>query len=145
MNRNTFVLASMSAATAHPLTPVQVQKLFFILDDTVAASVGGPYFQFLPYDYGPFDKDVYISLTELMAEGLIEVLGPEWHTSRAYKLTEAGRQRGGAEFARLPQAIQGYISDLLRWIQSLTFSQLVSSIYEAYPNMKINSVFQDNA
>ena len=35
---------------------------------------------------------------------------------------------------------QGYISDLLALEQSLTFSQLVSSIYEAYPNMKINSV-----
>jgi hypothetical protein len=45
---------------------VQVQKLFFLLDENIAADLGGRQFSFEPYDYGPFDRAVYSEL-ELLA------------------------------------------------------------------------------
>ena len=38
-----------------------VQKLLFLLDREAAEIVGGPHFRFVPYNYGPFDKGVYVA------------------------------------------------------------------------------------
>ncbi len=46
-------------------SPVQVQKLFFLIDRKAAHLLAGPHFAFRPYDYGPFDPAVYDELTIL--------------------------------------------------------------------------------
>ena len=72
MDRATFVLAGMAPAGNAPFSPVQVQKLFFLLDRNIANYTAGPHFGFEPYDYGPFDKQVYCDLEAMAADGLIE-------------------------------------------------------------------------
>ena len=60
MNREQYVLASMSMAKNQALSPVQAQKFFFLLEKNASCVVADePYFDFKPYDYGPFDRSVY--------------------------------------------------------------------------------------
>ena len=144
-DRERHVLMAISPAGTRTLSPVQVQKLFFLLDKGVAGYTGGPHFAFVPYDYGPFDKEVYRVLQSLSNNGFAEILGSNWHSSRLYRLTTEGNEIGGGELKKLPKDAQRHIRDLVEWIIPLSFSELVSAIYGAYPGMKVNSVFQDNS
>jgi hypothetical protein len=69
MDRSSLVLAALAAAGGNAaFTPVQVQKLLFLIDREAGRLVGGPHFDFLPYDYGPFDRAVMIPLTSSRSE-----------------------------------------------------------------------------
>ena len=100
----------------------------------------GPYFQFKPYDYGPFDLQVYRELEEMEADGLAEIHDPPLK-SRTYRLTGKGQERGAEALAEVPEGIRVYIGNLVDFVRSQSFTELVSAIYRAYPDMKVNSVF----
>lgn len=135
------MLAAMSPARTGSFSPVQVQKLFFLLDENVAVQTKGPHFDFEPYDYGPFDKDVYLELEKLHLNGLVEILRPRGHGSRVYKLTDKGFETGKRDFEKLPEDVRRYIREAVSFVQDLSFAELVSAIYKAYPEMRVNSVF----
>ena len=144
MERATFVLAGMAPAGNAPLSPVQVQKLFFLLDRNIAGHIGGPHFSFEPYDYGPFDKQVYDELEAMASKGLIEVSETYPRSSRTYRLTDEGREVGTAALATIAQPVREYIAKIVYFVRSRSFSRLVAAIYAAYPDMKANSVFIEN-
>jgi hypothetical protein len=141
MNREQFVLAALLPSESTPLTPVQVQKLFFLLDRNIPKLVGGPHFAFRAYDYGPFDVTVYRELESQAEKGLVRVENAGTHR-RQFSLTEQGLEAAREAFSTMPVAAQKYVSELSRWIRSLTFRDLVSAIYQQYPEMKVNSVFR---
>ena len=145
MERSKLVLAAMSPALTGPFTPVQVQKLFFLLDEGVGKQTGGPHFSFLPYDYGPFDKEVYHELEALQAEGLVEVSEGKSYGRRTYRLTEQGLKDGEAALSEIEQPLQTYVDEVVSFVRRLSFPQLVSAIYKAYPEMQRNSVFFQEA
>jgi len=56
MDRGDLVLAALAAGgVGASYSPVQVQKLLFLIDREAANLVDGPHFSFRPYDYGPFE------------------------------------------------------------------------------------------
>jgi len=140
MDINDFVLAALAPANREPHSPVQVQKLLFVLQEEIPGSIGGKHFEFEPYDYGPFDASVYRVLENLSEKNLVEII-PGWWNS--FRLTADGQERGNKLLEEMEEPIKEYFKRLSRFVLSLSFSQLVSSIYKAYPNMKENSVFQD--
>ena len=135
------MLAAMSPAGTESFSPVQVQKLFFLLDRNIADRTGGEKFDFVPYDYGPFDADVYNELEELQEDGLVEVTRKSAFGHRTFRLTDQGLKEGQIAFSELSDSTQDYIGRVVKWVRSLTFRQLVSAIYREYPEMKENSVF----
>lgn len=141
MNKEEVILAAMSPAKGAPFSPVQIQKLLFLIDRNIAEYVGGPHFNFQPYSYGPFDKEVYMTLEILADKG--EVFIDTDGRYRKYRLTVTGQQRGEQIFASLPPNIQEYLTELSGFVRGLTFTQLVAAIYKEYPEMRRNSVFQD--
>jgi uncharacterized protein len=141
MTRPEFVLAVMAAGgEAAPLRPVHAQKLFFLLDREIGPWVGGPHFDFRPYDYGPFDSDVYNEIERLARAGLVEVLGRSRH--RSYILTKQGHAEARKHLEALHPNARDYVVRASAWVRSLGFSQLVSAIYQKYPDMKAASVFK---
>lgn len=63
MDRAEIILAGLAAGgQGAALPPAHVQKLFLLLDRDVASYVGGLHFDFVPYDYGPFDSGLYSAL-----------------------------------------------------------------------------------
>jgi hypothetical protein len=140
MNRQEIILAGLAPAGTSAYAPVQVQKLFFLIDKNVAQAVGGPHFKFEPYDYGPFDKSLYWELEALAATRLVEITPQSnWRT---YRLTGQGLARGLALLGTLPLPIRQYIESVSEFVRKLSFTQLVAAIYKAYPEMRVNSVFQ---
>jgi uncharacterized protein YwgA len=140
MDKKEIVLAGLSPANGGLHSPVQVQKLFFLIDRNLGKAVNGPHFDFRPYNYGPYDKSVYEVLEDLEKNGLVEVIQLNW---KEYRLTDAGQEAGDKLLCSLEPKTKQYIQHASEFVRKLTFTQLVSAIYEAYPEMRVNSVFQE--
>jgi len=142
MDRQDYVLAVLATAGGAPLTPVKVQKLFFLLDKKLGEQVGGPWFNFAAYDYGPFDSNVYREIERLAVRGEAAVDANAPFTMKTYRLTPDGQKRGEALFRELDEGTRGYVAELSKWVRMLSFNQLVSAVYRDFPDMKVNSVFR---
>lgn len=141
MTRSEMLMAALAAGGENvSFTPVQVQKLCFLLDREAAHLLEGPHFNFAPYDYGPFDRAVYDGLDSLARGGMARIENAGRY--RVYALTHAGFQSGTALMRRLPAGTQDYLVSMAAWVRELNFEQLVAAIYNRYPEMKINSVFR---
>jgi hypothetical protein len=140
MTRDEFVLAAMVPGGGHRYTPVQMQKLLFLIDCQIPEQVGGPHFHFEPYHYGPFDRSVYVHLDGLAAQGLVVI---DYSTEpRRFTLTADGAAAGTAALNTLSVPIRNFINRTSNFVRTQSFSSLVSAIYKAFPGMRVNSVFQ---
>ncbi|MDB5474938.1 MAG: hypothetical protein JWP49_449 [Phenylobacterium sp.] len=142
MNRRQILLAILAAADGQPFTPVQIQKATFLVTRNLPGLVNqGQAFNFSPYDYGPFDSSVYSEAELLRVEGLADVnqSSGRWRT---YAASPQGILRGKEILAGIGETQRDYIQKVAAWVRSLDFATLVKSIYEAYPETKVNSVFQ---
>ena len=140
MNQREIVLAGLAPANGASHSPVQVQKLFFLIDRNIPEAIDGPLFDFEPYNYGPFDKNVYDVLERLWMEDLVDINTE--YSIRRYKLTVQGQEEGERILATLPKYAQEYINAVSNFVRSLSFTKLVTAIYKEYPKMRENSVFQ---
>lgn len=140
MTRSDVVLAVMAAGgPSATFGPVQIQKLLFLVDREFPGAVGGPHFDFRPYDYGPFDRAVYSTLELLSAPGKVAI--DHSGRYRHYVLTPDGFAAGTQILATLPPEASTFIQKAATWIRSVNFNQLVSTIYQYYPEMRVNSIF----
>ena len=142
MTRSEFVLAVLSTANRHSFTPVQLQKMFFILDREIHDEIDGPLFAFEPYHYGPFDHEVYRELETLQNEEEVDCDKSLGSNYRTYATTEVGQERGEQLLKSLDESTQAYIAQVSEFVRDCSFAELVSVIYKEYPDMKENSVFQ---
>jgi hypothetical protein len=137
-----IVLAALAAGQGETHSPVQVQKLLFLVDKRLPTHTGGPHFDFEPYHYGPFDSAVFSVLDKLEKQGLVQIDREPDRRWRSYRLTPAGQTKGDEILRSLAEPVSGYIVKLSKFVRGQTFAQLVSAIYKAYPETRINSVFQ---
>lgn len=141
MNRDEIIIAGLSASDAGAtFSPVQLQKLFFVLDREAAPGLEGPHFNFQPYDYGPFDRVLYDRLDALRGEGLVQTFNSGRY--RLYAASPDGAARGTAILADMNPQMREYVGAVASWVRRLSFSDLVSAIYERYPDMRANSIFR---
>ena len=56
--------------------------------------------------------------------------------------THSGREKAEQLKKEMDPGIVQYISEAVEWAQGLSFRELVASIYQAYPEYKVNSVFR---
>jgi hypothetical protein len=141
LNRKDIVLAALAPAQGDVHTPVQVQKLLFLIDREIPNLVDGPHFNFQPYHYGPFDISVYEELQNLACQNLVASI-PDYNWSD-YRLTKEGQKSAEELLISLPPKAQEFIRKASEFVRSLSFPELVSAIYKAYPDTKVNSVFQE--
>lgn len=143
MNRQDWLLLVL-AATEKALTPVQLQKSLFLLEKTLPDDlIGQDYYDFVPYDYGPFDSSIYHDASVLEDQQHASVTPSMSGRWQEYSIKPDGLQRSDEIRRELPEDVQVYVRNLVEWVQSKSFSQLVRYIYEQYPEYKENSVFQD--
>lgn len=139
LSRQDEALVALNALPGGEATPVQAVKMLFLMEKEAADGIGGAKFEFVPYDYGPFDQGVYVELEALARRGLVEIIESR---PRIYRLTEPGVAEAAAVMARLDQNVSQLISRIGNWMSTLTFAQLVSAIYDRYPDMRANSIFR---
>lgn len=141
MDRRDLVLLALAAGGENAtFSPVQVQKLFFLIDREASELVGGPHFNFQPYGYGPFDGTVYDVLAELSHEEMVNIDRSVRY--RKYILTEQGYEKGSEKLKKLPDDVEAFVMKAATWVRSLDFQQLVAAIYKHYPDMKTRSIFR---
>lgn len=142
MKRADVLLAALAAPERKSFYPVHLQKTLFLIDHQVPKLFSQRY-AFEPYDYGPFDKDVYSDAEKLKTEGYVSI-GQEpgnWH--RTYRVTSAGFQRGQELLSQMPPESATMIRKIANIVTPLSFQNLVAGIYRAFPHMKTNSVFKE--
>ncbi len=140
--RRDWLLAALIVAGGEPLTPVQLQKVMFLLGKRAPDGVGTGFYKFHPYNYGPFSAEIYRDAEAMAAEGLVRVErqqpGRPWAT---YAATSTALARSAALRATLGDERWSYLERLVQWARSLTFQQLVRAVYAAYPDQQVNSIF----
>jgi hypothetical protein len=143
MDREELVLTVLSAGGGSKYTPVQIQKVFFLVDKLIGEKIGGPFFKFVPYHYGPFDKSIYADLDSLKDKELVRINSTHMSSLKTFSLTDKGIELGQELMNKLGEKERKHIDKLNEYVRTLSFSQLVSSIYKAFPEMKKNSIFID--
>ena len=142
MKREELLLAVLAAAGGRTYQPVQIQKALFLLDQNVPELItDGERYHFEPYDYGPFDKQVYKDAERWSLFDLVEITSSPNGRWKRYAVSEEGLERGEALLGTLSDDYRVYIEAISEWVRSLGFNELVKSIYAVYPDMKKNSVF----
>lgn len=141
MNRIDWNLLVLAAAEGKSLTPAQFQKVIFLLQKKFPNAIPSGY-SFCPYNYGPFDVDVYRDAEELAQQGFAHIRRSSggW---RMYAATDTGLERAKTLLRNADPNAVDYTRRAVSWARSLSFRDLVKSIYEAFPEMKANSIFKD--
>lgn len=142
MEKKDFLLLVVAAGDGKPLTPVQLQKTLFLVEQAKLPETPKPFYEFEPYHYGPFDKDVYIDADSLAVEGLVARLRSESGTWTDTVITPNGSMKAALLKKGLSPPSAKFIADVVQWAQSLTFTELLRAIYEKFPVYRENSVFQ---
>ena len=141
-SRIDIVAAAFAAAGRGAVfDPLRAQKLLFLIDRVVSERIGGPFFHFQPYLYGPFDRAVYDVIRKLVIEGYAHTV-----TSGAYerhRLTGAGYRRGLAVLDSFPPAVRDYFERAAKWMWLVPYRRMLAAIYREYPEMAVNSVVRD--
>jgi|tagenome__1003787_1003787.scaffolds.fasta_scaffold20937086_2 hypothetical protein len=141
MDRKDWTLLAISAADAKGLTPVQLQKVLFLLGREMEHELGGDFYHFRPYHYGPFDRAVYGDAEKLSNEDAVEInqrVGENWNR---YVISNEGREQADFVKKRASAGAVEYLNRIVEWALRQSFPQLVNAIYTKYPDMKVNSVF----
>lgn len=139
--RQEWLLMALAHRNGEPMTPAQIQKAMFLMSAEARQLVGQRFYDFIPYNYGPFDANVYHDLDAMVSNGLVTSTHFPGRSWRLYAVTPAGVAE--AARARRTANAQGvrYLEKVVDWVSSLSFPQLVSAIYAKYPQYKANSVF----
>ena len=137
-DRTDVLLKIITAAEGDPLSPVQLQKIAFLVGEECAEFVPKSYYKFVPYDYGPFCIDIYRDAEKLEQQGLVSI---EFNPTGGWKEYRATFRSSGEGTTSIPKIVADYIEKAVKWGKELTFRELVSSIYHHYPQYRENSIF----
>lgn len=138
----------------------RLEKLMYLVEKETdaAARVTGEALDFVPYDYGPFSKDVYQAVELLEQSGLIteervvngttidsmedvEVTGAvegDEYVERRFLLTENGKLVAGLLSRHHPEVVKqlGAIKDQYA---ERPLTSLIRHVYRTYPESAVNS------
>ena len=122
------------------LDPIRIQKGMFLFAEESGAPKGETY-DFQPYNWGPCSFEIYDDLDILHRDGLIErrpVSGKSWYR---YQVTDAGRVLMPS-ISRRNATASGYLREIKASIKKASFNDLLSNVYEKYPEYATRSQFQ---
>ena len=146
MDRSDWTLLVLKSGGESGLSPVQLQKSLFLLKENLGNCLAGfdleNYYQFVPYNYGPFDVTVYDDAQALANDGLAEILEVPGRRYRQYRISSEGMKLALQREKELRREVVEYIGNLVGWVKNQTFQSLLRTIYRLYPSYRENSVFQ---
>ena len=142
MNKKDVALLAIAYAKGNGLSPVQLQKTLFLLQKKAPTLVGHDFYNFEPYNYGPFDPQIYSDAESLQEEGSVMIAARADQRWKNYALPARGAERATTLAQSLDSKARDYLQRLVKWVLSLDFNTLLRYIYAKYPKYRENSVFQ---
>jgi len=139
--RQDWLLMALARRDGQPMTPAQIQKAMFLMSAEASEFVGRGFYNFIPYNYGPFDADVYHDLDALTTQGLVTSAPWPGRGWKMYAVTAAGLVAASKVKRSANANGVAFLEKVVDWVSSLSFPQLVRAIYAKYPKYKANSVF----
>lgn len=143
MDKERITLLVIAANTDGGLSPLQLQKSLFIVGQSGLEGLPADYYGFFPYNYGPFNKEVYSIVDELEGHGFVRKAITAGENIYRYTLTSEGRVAAEEIRKDGPSSLCDYIDATVRWVCSLSFDELLRAIYAKYPDYAVNSVFRE--
>jgi len=144
LSHEQMTLVVLSLADGGSFTPVQIQKALFLADDKARGAFrADSRYDFQPYDYGPFDWQVYADAENLERHGLAQINQQPGSRWRIYAASRAGVTEGHRLAELLSPDQREILRRIVNLVRSLSFNDLVSAIYRAYPPMRARSVFRN--
>lgn len=131
--------AVSSGAETQPLDRLRIQKGVFLLTQRGSVDWRDIY-EFSPYDWGPFSRDLAFDLKELVDEGLLEKEPVSGHRYRRYRTTDRGNDLLAREGVTVPE--RKFVERTRAFVTSRSFSELLRDVYAEYPDYAIKSRFR---
>jgi uncharacterized protein YwgA len=135
-----WTLLVINYADKDGLAPVKLQKTLFLLKQAYKFN---KFYSFKPYNYGPFDIKIYEDVGELIEKGYVQKVSTNLSWSK-YLITDEGSKIVHTLESRISKKQLSYVLKLVKWIEPLSFTTLITSIYKRYPRYRKNSVFIDS-
>lgn len=141
LTKKDWTLLVIDAAKPGTLTPIQLQKSLFLLGQNMPNVVKPDFYKFVPHNFGPFAKDVYGDAEALKNEGLIDEINKSGQNWPEYRVSQTGTQRAEELKKSISPDACKYLDELVKWVESQSFQDLLHAVYSAYPDFAKNSVF----
>ncbi|WP_373503139.1 hypothetical protein [Aestuariivirga sp.] len=136
-----WLLLAVAHRRGEALSPVQIQKAMFLMRQEAAAIVGDDFYHFVPYNYGPFDSDIYRDLDSLTERGLIAKLNVPNRSWQYFAATPIGMDAAEGVKKAVGATGSDFLGRVVDWVSSQPFPELLKAIYSKYPEFRKNSVF----
>jgi hypothetical protein len=128
-----------SGDAGEPLDRLRMQKGVFLLQ------MRGPprwqqTFAFVPWDWGPYSRELVRTVGELQQADLLEARAVEFREYPSYRTTAQGEEALAAvEISREERA---FLRQVRHYVTSRAFKQLLREVYAEYPEYARNSRFR---
>ena len=126
-------------AESQPLDRLRMQKGVFLLEMRGPAS-WRELFEFKPYDWGPYSRDLVSTVAQLASEGYLEKDRVPRGRYHAYRTTPTGEDHISEE---LSEGEERFIAEVREFVTSKPFAQLLRDVYAAHPEYATRSRFRE--
>lgn len=140
MTRKDWALLIISIAGKNGLSPLRLQKSLFLIKQNIIEKITDDFYEFEPYNYGPFSVEIYRDAEDLEINNFIKVNLSQYGNWTEYSITKDGEKKAEEIKQNLNSNIIKYIKELVEWINNLNFREIVNFIYSNYPDYKVNSI-----
>ena len=135
-----WLLLTVGMAKGRGLSPVQINKSLFLMKMEAEEFVGSAFYQFEPYNYGPFCSDIYSDLNDLIENGFM-ISSPGGMRFNIYSLTPLGLEKCDELKNNIDERATSFLQETVSWVLRKSFPSLLRAIYSKYPEYKSNSIF----
>lgn len=142
LTRQDWLLLALSKSPDGRMSPVQIQKALFLFGQEAGGLIGTKFYSFKPYDYGPFDAAIYDDLRRMMNEGHVVEERTPGRSWKNYMITESGQDVALGFEKDGERRLTEFLGRIVDWVKARSFSDLLRSVYAAYPDFAVNSVFR---
>ena len=146
-HRQQVLLAWLSRSPVTYIDPIRVMKGMFLIamETPVDWLPEEDRYEFQPYNWGPFSKDVYSDLEVLQGLGYVSILARPGRSWNSYSLTEGGRVEANEVSEGLDPRLGKYVDAVSQFVMRTGFSDLLNAVYKRYPDYATRSLLGGDA
>jgi hypothetical protein len=128
----------------HNVDPIRLMKGMFIFTMEAPETWLARYerYQFIPYSYGPYSRNVDDDLDQFVKHGYVRVSKIPGKTWNYYSLSAEGEAKARELAASLPADAAVYLRRVREFVLKLSFRKLLDTVYAKYPAYAVKSVFK---